>query len=201
MTSIVLAHAADGEALALRVDAALARAGFHVKRVGAQIGRRMQATTLESAHRVVVIWSRAARSSPALRAAVRRARARGTLLCVPLDSAPPPAGAKLLRRMPQSGAAWRTELDVGRARENAPSQRASIRPARARRDPALKITQEVKMTPPPKARRRRRASGLALVTALVLIAAAFGSEALNRDTDLAARLQGWAGAAFAQIAP
>lgn len=210
MTSIVLAHAADGEALALRVDAALARAGFMVERVGAQVGRRLGGAALESAHRVVVIWSRAAASSPALRAAVRRARARGTLVCVPLGSAPPPgAGAKLLRRVPQSRAAWRTELGLARApRPKAPAPTptptpgAGARPARARRDPALRIAQDLAKRPAPAPRKERRGGGaLAFLSALGLIAAAFGAEALSRDGDLGARLQGWAGAAFAQIAP
>lgn len=198
MTIVVLAHASDGEALAQHVEDDLTRAGFSVRRSSGQLGRRVHAAALETAHRVVVIWSRAARSAPALKAAVRRANARGTLVCVPLDSAPPPPGAKLLTRMPRGRAAWRKALGPRRVTQDTAPLPMSARPSRARRDPALRVTQQFRMTPLPRAR-SRFAPVLSAVAALVLIAAALGAEALNRDANLSARVQGWAGAAFAEI--
>jgi hypothetical protein len=107
---VVLAHAPEADAVAQQVTDELAALGYAVNRTAAGALKRSWAAKIETAHRVVVLWSRKARPTPALRAAVRRASARGTLVCVSLDAAPAPAGAKRITPLPRNGAAWRHAL-------------------------------------------------------------------------------------------
>ncbi len=196
---VVLAHAPQAEAVANRVTDELSGLGFSVDRTARVATRRAQAAKIEAAHKVVLLWSRAARGTPALRAAVRRARAKGTLVCVALDAAPPPTGAGEAKRLPRGGAAWRKALTAKPRAIDATPLRAQPRPARARRDPKLRIEKQFKATPLSRPR-RRGAPVLASVLALALVAAAAGAEAYARDATFAARVNALAAQAQAKAA-
>lgn len=186
MTRILLAHAPGAEAQAKRIAAQLSTLGFLVSQSAGLAPRRAQAARLETAQKVVVLWSRADRGTPALRATARRAQAKGTLVSVALDAAPPPVGARPIRA-PRESKAWRRVLAT-RASESAPAGNGARypRPAKARR-----IKQTVITTPPrplPKPPRRPGAPVLGVLASLALIAVAAGSEAYVRDPGFAARV-------------
>jgi hypothetical protein len=196
---LVLAHAPQTQAVADRIGADLAGLGFTVDRGEQLTTRRAEAARIEAAHKVVVLWSRAARGTPALRAAVRRARAKGTLVCVALDAAPPPGGVG--QRLPRSGGAWRKVLLCKRAStaHGAATTRAYPRPAKARREAKPRIEQPRASSKGSPAPRRKSASLLAALMALALIVAAAATEAYARDAAFAARVQALADAATAQV--
>jgi len=189
---VVLAHPSHQQAVATRVSDDLAQLGYAVDQLAGARARRAQASRIEAAQKVIVLWSRAARGTPALMAAVRRARAKGTLVCVALDGAPPPAGVAATMRMPRHSHAWRAALAAKRQRaQQAPTACAHPRPARARRDPKLRVTKQFPQRPLP-APPQRGAPALAVLTAFALVAAAAGTEAYARDPSFAHR--------FAEIA-
>jgi hypothetical protein len=104
---IILAHAADSNALAGAVNRRLVRLGYGVEQrlIGAS-GRLRE--DLGQAQRLIVLWSRgAASANPQL----RRAEQAGKLSVIRLASAPTPARLKrAARKLPRPGdgdAAWR----------------------------------------------------------------------------------------------
>jgi len=131
-TPILLAHPRGAENHARGVAAELKALGYEVRSYTPRAQR-------SGAHKVVLLWSRAAWGTPALRAAAKKARATGSLVCVRLDSAPPPVeGAHLLplkRNGPQR-VAWRRALSS--------SPRAT--PTRASAPPAARTTKRARRT-------------------------------------------------------
>jgi hypothetical protein len=118
---ILLAHPRGAEAQARGVAAELRELGYEVKNY-APGAKRVRTD------KVVMLWSRAAWGTPALRAAARKARATGSLVCVRLDSAPPPVESARSARLTKD-VAWRRLLST-KARPVAPAP--ASRPARAR---------------------------------------------------------------------
>jgi hypothetical protein len=101
---ILIAHPRGAETQARGVAAQLRALGYEVSDYapGAKPG---------GANKVVMLWSRAASGTPALRVAARKARATGSLVCVRLDNAPPPVtGAKSARLVKR--VAWRRLLST-----------------------------------------------------------------------------------------
>lgn len=84
---VLLAHAPGARALADDVSAQLEALGYAVDALPQARGAR--AASLAGAHRLVLLWSRQAARTPALRAAAKRAGDK--LLCIRLDDAHPPA--------------------------------------------------------------------------------------------------------------
>lgn len=116
---ILLAHPNGAVTHARAVTAQLEALGY-------EVGALTPRTRRAGAHKVVMLWSRAAWGTPALRAAARKAHAAGKLVCIRLDSAPPPVhGAR--GTMLKKGVAWRRLLSA-KARPVA----VASRPARAR---------------------------------------------------------------------
>src|SRR5262249_13802898 len=154
--------------------------GYAVDRDTRHVSRRAQAAKIETAHRVVVLWSRAARGTPALRAAVRRASARGTLVCVSLDAAPPPAGAKRIARLPKSGAAWRGALRKRPVLETKKIARPPTRPPRARHNKAADGERSMDATAT-HTRPSRSAPILGFLATLLVFGAAIGTGLYQSD--------------------
>jgi hypothetical protein len=116
---ILLAHPNGAVTHARTVTAQLEALGY-------EVGALTPRTRRTGAHKVVMLWSRAAWGTPALRTAARRAHAAGKLVCIRLDSAPPPVqGARGVQL--KKGVAWRRLLSA-KARPAA----VATRPARAR---------------------------------------------------------------------
>jgi hypothetical protein len=195
---VVLAHAPEADAVARRVTDELAALGYAVDCAGAGKMRRAEAAKIESARHVVVLWSRAARGTPALRAAVRRASARGTLVCVSLDAAPPPAGAKRVTRLPKSGAAWRSALVRKRPAQIVKKARAKPPPQRTRRTATTHGGGSVQAiaTPTPV----RSAPILGFLATVLVFGAAVGTGLYQTDASFAAKVNALAGQAQAQVA-
>ncbi len=131
-TPILLAHPRGAETQARGVAAKLKALGYEVRDYSPRAQR-------SGAHKVVLLWSRAAWGTPALRVAARKARRTGSLVCVRLDTAPPPVeGAHLLplRRNGPQRLVWRHALSS--------SPRAT--PARALAPPAARTTQRARRT-------------------------------------------------------
>lgn len=131
---VVLAHAASAEVEARAAAARLAALGYDVS-------TQTKGAAFQRAHKVVVLWSRAAWGTPALRAVARRALAKGKLVCVPLDAAPPPVQSARGMRLTDD-AAWRRLLS-GKARPVAAAPvtaRTRLHTARARRVPRQTAT-------------------------------------------------------------
>lgn len=101
-TRVLLAHPRGAETEARGVAAELKSLGYEVQRCtpGAQRA---------GGHKVVMLWSRAAWGTPALRAAARQAKAAGSLVCVRLDDAPPPVQGAVNTRLAKR-VAWRRLL-------------------------------------------------------------------------------------------
>src|SRR5262249_7297687 len=125
---ILIAHPRGAETQARGVAAELRSLGYEVasytpgaKRTGRD--------------KVVMLWSRAACGTPALRAAARKARATGSLVCVRLDNAPPPVENGRSARLTKD-VAWRRLLSTKARPVAAPASsptRARIHTARAKR--------------------------------------------------------------------
>jgi outer membrane murein-binding lipoprotein Lpp len=116
---ILLAHPNSAATQARAVTAQLEALGYEV---GALTPRARRT----GAQKVVMLWSRAAWGTPALRAAARKAHAAGKLVCIRLDSAPPPVQGARGTTL-KKGLAWRRLLSA-KARPVA----VTSRPARAR---------------------------------------------------------------------
>lgn len=162
---VILAHSPGAETHARRIADDLGALGFAVSTGPA---RRTHAARISAAHRVVVLWSRAARGTPALRAAARTAKANGKLVGIALDAAPPPVGRAA--QAPRTRAAWRQLLalpDVKPAARFQPRLPPHNRTARARFG-----RQQVIVRPPP-----RDTVGVRTFFAVALVALAVGAEA------------------------
>lgn len=190
----VLAGNRTAQAQAELIAADLTVLGFAVDPVLEPALKRQQAARLERAHKVVLVWSRAARGTPALRAAARRARASGKLVCVAVDAAPPPVGSRAVA-LPRDRAAWRRIL-LTKANTKAQPEpklaRPALRPRRAR--PQVECTPAPQVTvaaAPGKALASRRSGGVfavGVLTALALVMLAAGRETYVRDAAFAARV-------------
>jgi hypothetical protein len=132
---VVLASDRLADAAIDRISADLSKLGFNVDRAKPDTAGRSAAAKIEAAHRVIMLWSRAAaRGTPALRAALRRARAKGTLVCVGSNAPPSLACAKRVARVPLTGAAWRGALlrpqPMAAAGKRTPARKPPIRARR-----------------------------------------------------------------------
>lgn len=106
---VILAPNAHALKHARRVASDLSKLGFQV---GGSDGR-LPGAQLDKAHKVVLLWSGGAARAPALKAAARRAKAKGKLVTVRIDSTRPPAEAGRAVTMPrgrQTTRAWRRLL-------------------------------------------------------------------------------------------
>lgn len=189
---VILADGAD-EAAASR----LAAMGHAVRSAG-----DMTRAQLAAARKVIVVWSRAARGTPALRTAARRAKACGKLVCVRLDAARPPVdlgGARAVRLPAGRGAAaaWTKLLRTpARHRQAVTSPvHATLSTRRAVKRPR---SASIAAATIPARGKTQGARLLAALTALALIAIAAGAEAYARDPDFAARLNALATQAQSQ---
>ncbi|QGZ95957.1 hypothetical protein [Terricaulis silvestris] len=117
---ILLAHPNGAATQARAVTAQLEALGY-------EVGALTPRTRRTGAQKVVMLWSRAAWGTPALRAAARKAHAAGKLVCIRLDSAPPPVQGARGTTL-KKGVAWRRLLNA-KAR---PAAVAASRPTRAR---------------------------------------------------------------------
>jgi len=124
---ILIAHPRGAETQARGVASELRALGY-------EVGDYRPGAKRAGSAKVVMLWSRAAWGTPALRAAARQAKAAGSLVCVRLDDAPPPVqgavNARLAKRV-----AWRRLLSARPqtvARTSRPP-RARIQTARAKR--------------------------------------------------------------------
>lgn len=183
---LVLAHAPNAEPIAQRIKDKLSALGYAVEH-GAPATRRGQAARIEAAHKVVLLWSRAARGTPALRAAAQRARTKGTLVCVSLDAAPPPIGTSTTR-LPRSNAAWRRLLGPVVTAKTAAVARVHARPAKARRRLSQSAAAPAPVAPAAMPR-RRNGIGVAMM-ALFVLGVAIGVELYAQDGAFAARVNG-----------
>lgn len=193
---VVLAHEPSAARHAQRITSDLKALGFKVgESVGTTVGHK-QAAKLNSAHRVVMLWTRAAWRAPALRAAAQRAKAKGKLVCVVLDAAPPPAAGQAVRLSPRGRLAWRRLLRSGgtAAQAKAPMTRLSMQPRQKRTPrPTLKaIAAAPAVVAHKPAMRAVGAPMLAALTALALVVLAAGAEAYTRDAVFAEKLNGFA---------
>lgn len=116
----ILASDAQAENQAKHAAAKLAALGFDVRRVSEKKRDRKQAAAVEQAQKLVVIWSRAARGTPALRAAARRAHETGKLVSVSVGAAPPPVSGRTIAP-PRQSAAWRGVLTTKRPLPDRPT--------------------------------------------------------------------------------
>lgn len=122
---ILIAHPRGAETQAREIAAELRALGF-------EVGDYTPGAKRAKADKVVMLWTRAAWGTPALRAAARKARATGSLVCVRLDGAPLP-GARSVRLT--KDVAWKRLLSA-KARPAAAASRparAQIHTARAKR--------------------------------------------------------------------
>jgi len=196
---VVLASAPQAEPVANHVSVALSRIGFAVDKQSSPASRRAQAKKIENAHRVVLVQARDGRSTPALRAAIQRARAKGKLVCVSPDSIHP---AKPLPRTP---AAWRSTLaNAAPIRAPAPKDAVKRRP-RPQAQPKSQTTElkpvmeRTKMSssdakPHPLA----QVFGLLVVTAM--FAAMIGGALHQSDPRMAARIDALTAPVKTQVA-
>jgi len=196
MTSrIVLAYADTAEAEARALASRLDRLGYRVDRLR---GRP------KAADKVVMLWSRAAWGTPALRAAARRAHAAGKLVCIRLDSAPPPVSGARVSPLPGGRAdrtTWRRLLNPKpRTAATAPvtrkRERVEAQP-RARRNVAAVSVGT------PKHRelgdmKEKNSRGFAIALTLTLLAIGATAFAYNREPAVAERIDGAAARVYAE---
>ncbi|MBY0567585.1 MAG: hypothetical protein K2P70_09745 [Hyphomonadaceae bacterium] len=153
--------------------------------------------------KVVMLWSRAAWGTPALRAAARRAHAAGKLVCIRLDSAPPPVGGTRLARLPRGRAdtsAWRRllhpkakPLAATQKQTRAPLQRAARRqrPAQVPSAPAPRAPQESASM------KEKNSRGFAIALTLTLLAIGATGYAYQHNAVVASRIDGAAASFYA----
>jgi hypothetical protein len=185
---VLLAFAKGAEDQARDIGAQLSALGYDV---GAASARGKKA----AADKVVMVWSRAALGSPALRAAARKAHAAGKLVYVRLDSAPPPVhgapSAKLTNQMK-----WRRLL-AAKAKPAATASRparARISTARARRAsrPAETVGTDMRLYSESSSR------AFAIILAVLLVGAVGLGAAYTRYPAVAAPIDQAAAAVYAQ---
>lgn len=186
---ILLAHPRGAEAQARGVAAELRALGYEVSNYAPGAKRA-------AADKVVMLWSRAARGTPALRAAARKARATGSLVCLRLDSAPPPVGASRSARLTKD-VAWRRLLSP-KARAAAPPAsspaRARIHTARAKRmaRPTQTVETDMRLYSDSSTR------AFAIILTLCLLGAGALGFAYQRYPQVAAPIDSAASAAYTQ---
>ncbi|MGE0739884.1 MAG: hypothetical protein AB7O98_00970 [Hyphomonadaceae bacterium] len=221
---LLLTHGRLAQAQARSVASHLSQLGYAVGQASARAARG----SLDEAHKVVLLWSRAADRTPALRAAARRAKAEGKLVCVQVDGAVPPSDTGRAVTLPRSRQDWRrllgprapkpaqTSAIVARSpattkpaprprRVNEPTRSARARVTAAVATPASAPARaprpRLAATPPGAATPRRAAPVAKLLgglAALALIAVAAGTEAYVRDPAFAARVNAMASDAQAR---
>ncbi len=184
---ILIAHPSNAKAHARAVADQLNALGYEVEEFDAS-RRRV------GARQVVLLWSRQAWGTPALRAVARRAHAAGSLVCIRLDAAPPPVegarSARLAKRVP-----WRRLLS-DRARPAgapAPLTRTYTRTARAKRAARIPSQAGTDMRHSDSSSR-----SFAIVLTLFLVGAVALSVAYQRYPEVAAPINDAASAAYTQ---
>jgi len=188
---ILLAHAHSAAPQAQAIAAQLKALGYDVTDLASRGPRT-------GGHKVVLLWSRQAVATPALRAVARKAQASGSLVCIRLDDAPPPVDTRSVR-LPRGSAparTWRRLLVASpRPKPAAPSGpiRAKIQTARAKRiaRPAESVGTEMRHS-----ESSSRTFAIALTFFLVSVAAV--SVAYSRYPQVAAPIDSAAAAAYAQ---
>jgi hypothetical protein len=184
---ILLAHPKHAEPQARAVSAELQALGYEV---------RKPSLRRQPAQAMVMLWSRAAWGTPALRAAARKAHAAGKLVCIRLDSAPPPVhgarSAKLTNQMQ-----WRRLLAV-----KAKAAPAAVKPTRARIHTARakRVARRVEEAVGTNMRLYSESSSraFAIVLAFLLVGAVGLGLAYTRYPAVAAPIDGAANAAYTQ---
>ncbi|MBX3430354.1 MAG: hypothetical protein KF779_12310 [Hyphomonadaceae bacterium] len=185
---IFIAHPRGAETQARGVAAQLRLLGYEVCDYEPR-GRRV------GTDKIVMLWSRAARGTPALRAAARTARATGALVCVRLDGAPPPVESAHSARLTKD-VAWRRLLS-SKARPallvSSPA-RARIYTARAKRvaRPAHTVGTDMRLYSDSSSR------AFAIVLTLCLLGAGALGFAYQHYPQVAAPIDSAASAAYAQ---
>jgi len=154
--------------------------------------------------KVVMLWSRAAWGTPALRAAARRAHAAGKLVCIRLDAAPPPISGARVSTLPRGRAdraKWRQLLNPKR-RQIAPVAQMTKRPAIKPRAQRAQRAAIAPATPPIQDRsttmKEKNSRGFAIALTLTLIAIGATGYAYQRNADVAARIDGAAASVYAE---
>lgn len=186
MTSrVLLAFDQSAAPHAQRIASKLGALGYEV----GVLGERSQAR----GDKVVMLWSRAAWGTPALRAAARRAHAAGKLVCIRLDAAPPPVRGVKLAGLPRGRAdqgAWRRLLHP-----KARTATIASKPATAHISaPRSKRPQRTAIAQPTRAQaneesasmREPNSRGFAIALTLALIAVAATGYAYQNDARVAA---------------
>lgn len=186
---ILIAHPRGAETQARSVAAELRALGYEVNDY-ASGAKRMRTD------KVVMLWSRAAWGTPALRAAARKARATGSLVCVRLDSAPPPVDATRSARLTKD-VAWRRLLSTKARPISAPAlapDRARISTARAKRmaRPAQTVGTDMRLYSDSSTR------AFAIILTLCLLGAGALGFAYQRYPQVAAPIDSAARAAYTQ---
>lgn len=187
-TRVLLAHPRGAENRARGVAAELRALGYEVRECASRAQRL-------KAHKVVVLWSREARGTPALRAVARKAHAAGKLVCVQTDSAPPPVhGAPGVRMM--KSMAWRRLLSAKTRPARLISRPARRSPSTARAKlaarPAETVGTDMRLYSESSSRT------FAIVLALLLVGAVGLGVAYKRYPQVAAPIDGAAAAIYAQ---
>jgi len=187
---VLLAFADDTQDQARAIGAQLSALGY---RVGALPARGKPA----KADRIVMVWSRAAWGTPALRAAVQRARAAGKLVCVSTKGAPPPLGARVAK-LPR-GRSQRKELSKllrpPRAVVEPKQVAARARPAPKRRRVVRKIVRVETIEMPAKPTSSRT---FAVLLALMIVTLVGAGVAYTRAPAFAAQVDASANAVYAK---
>lgn len=185
---VLLAFADDTQDQARAIGAQLSALGY---RVGALPARGKPA----QADRIVMVWSRAAWGTPALRAAVQRAQAAGKLVCVSTEGAPPPLGARAAK-LPR-GRAQRKELSKllrPRARVVEPNPvTARVRPLPKKRPAVRKMVRVETIEMPAKPTSSRT---FAVLLTLTIIAFVGAGVAYTRAPAFAAQVDAGANAVY-----
>lgn len=185
---ILIAHPRGAETQARGVAAELRALGYEVKDYTP--GAKRVGTKL------VMLWSREAWGTPALRAAARKARATGSLVCVRLDNAPPPLEGARSTRLSKD-VAWRRLLSMKARPISAPAPtpaRARISTARAKRvaRPAQMVGTDMRLYSESSSR------AFAIILTLCLLGAGALGFAYERYPQVAAPIDSAASAAYAQ---
>lgn len=183
---ILIAHPRGAETQARGIAAELRALGY-------EVGDYTPTARRSGGDKVVMLWTRAAWGTPALRAAARKARATGSLVCVRLDGAPPP-GARSVRLT--KDVAWKRLLSA-KARPAAAASRPArtqIHTARAKRmaRPAEAVGTDMRLYSESSSR------AFAIVLSVCLLGAGALGFAYSRYPQVAAPIDNAAAAAYAQ---
>jgi hypothetical protein len=184
---ILLAHPNSAATQARAVTAQLEALGYEVGALTARPRR--------GAENVVMLWSRAAWGTPALRAAARKAHAAGKLVCIRLDSAPLPVHGARGTQL-KKGVAWRRLLSA-KARPVAVASRparARISTARAKRTARSAETVGTDM----RVYSESSSRAFAVVLSVLLLGAVGLGVAYTRYPEVAAPIDSAANAAYTQ---